>query len=156
MTKAAADDGDPGKNTPDGGENAAPSSDASKPALSGQRLDKWLWFARVAKSRTLAATLVTEGKIRINGDRVEKPAHTVRAGDTVTIVMRQRVRILKVLKFAAKRGSATVSAALFDDLSPPPPKPAERASASAGQREPGSGRPTKRERREMDRFRNGE
>jgi ribosome-associated heat shock protein Hsp15 len=148
---AAADDGEP-----DEDKNAVPRSGAANPAPTGQRLDKWLWFARVAKSRTLAATLVTEGKVRINGERVEKPAHTVRAGDTITIVMRQRVRILKVLKFAAKRGAATVAAALFDDLSPPPPKPAERASASVAPREPGSGRPTKRERREMDRFRNSE
>ena len=75
----------------------------------------------------------------------------MRVGDTVTIVMRERVRILKVAGFAAKRGSATLAAALFEDLSPPPPKPQDRIATVAA-REPGSGRPTKRERREMDRF----
>lgn len=126
-----------------------------------QRLDKWLWFARVAKSRTLSATLVTEGKVRVNGAKVAKPAHTVKLGDTVTIVMRQRMRVLRVLGMAQRRGSAEVAAGLFEDLSPPPPPkadtPAGEAAAMAGlpdaRREPGSGRPTKRERREIDRFR---
>ena len=125
---------------------------SSKPPLTELRLDKWLWFARVAKTRTLAAALVSEGKIRVNGVRIDKPANTLRAGDTVTIVMRERVRILKVVAFALKRGSATLAAALFEDLSPPPPRPLERAAAAVAAREPGSGRPTKRERRDMDRF----
>jgi ribosome-associated heat shock protein Hsp15 len=129
--------------------------------VSDQRLDKWLWFARVTKSRTLAATLVLEGKIRVNGERVAKPAHTLKAGDAVTIAMRQRVRILRVKGFGLRRGSAALASELFDDLSPPPVKANAvggdatdagfRGGADA-QRVPGSGRPTKRERRELDRF----
>jgi ribosome-associated heat shock protein Hsp15 len=128
--------------------------------INDQRLDKWLWFARVTKSRTLAATLVVEGKIRVNGERVAKPAHTLKVGDAVTITMRQRVRILRVVGFGLRRGSASVAAELFEDLSPAPVK-AEAAGVAVGagvggladaQRVPGSGRPTKRERRELDRF----
>lgn len=126
----------------------------------GQRLDKWLWFARVAKTRTLSATLVTEGKVRVNGVKVSKPAHAVKAGDTLTVVMRQRMRVLKVMGLAARRGSADVAARLFEDQSPPPPpradKPASGAAVVEGlpdaHREAGRGRPTKRERREIDRF----
>ena len=124
----------------------------------GQRLDKWLWFARVAKTRTLSAALVTEGKVRVNGTKVDKPAHGMRVGDAVTIVMRQRVRVLKVVSFAQRRGCAELAAALCEDLTPAPLKadtPSADGSVSAapaGLREPGSGRPTKRQRREMDRF----
>jgi ribosome-associated heat shock protein Hsp15 len=105
--------------------------------------------------------LVLEGKIRVNGERVAKPAHTLKAGDAVTIAMRQRVRILRVKGFGLRRGSAALASELFDDLSPPPVKANAvggdatdagfRGGADA-QRVPGSGRPTKRERRELDRF----
>jgi ribosome-associated heat shock protein Hsp15 len=90
--------------------------------------------------------------------KVVKPAHTVKIGETVTVVMRQRMRILKVAGIGARRGSADVAALLFEDLSPAPPAKAAEAGTNgaaegtAGQREPGSGRPTKRERREMERF----
>jgi ribosome-associated heat shock protein Hsp15 len=133
---------------------------AATNAVRDQRLDKWLWFARVTKSRTLAATLVLEGKIRVNGERVAKPAHTLKTGDAITIAMRQRVRILRVKGFAQRRGSAAIAAELFEDLSPAPVQ-VDRAgdatgtgfgAASDAQRVPGSGRPTKRERRELDRF----
>lgn len=123
-----------------------------------QRLDKWLWFARVAKTRTLSATLVSEGKVRVNGVKVIKPAHTVKPGDTVAVVMRQRMRILKVAGVGARRGSADVAALLFEDLSPAPPPKRDGGMADGGThvidgaREPGRGRPTKRERREMERF----
>ena len=80
-------------------------------AASRQRLDKWLWFARVAKTRTLAATLVTEGKVRVNKQRVSKPSHELRSGDAVTIALRQRVQVLRVVGFAERRGSAESAAA---------------------------------------------
>lgn len=131
--------------------------DANDAKAGAQRLDKWLWFARVAKTRTLSAAVISEGKVRVNGVKVIKPAHTVKNGDTVTVVMRQRMRILKVAGIGARRGSAEVAALLFEDLSPAPqPKTGAgaegEAHAIAGQRQPGSGRPTKRERREMERF----
>lgn len=58
-----------------------------------QRLDKWLWFARVVKSRTLASKLVADGGVRLNKQRVEKPSTTVRVGDVLTIGVHDRVRI---------------------------------------------------------------
>jgi ribosome-associated heat shock protein Hsp15 len=136
---------------------AAADDEANDSKAGAQRLDKWLWFARVAKTRTLSATLISEGKVRVNGVKVIKPAHTVKIGETVTVVMRQRMRILKVAGIGVRRGSADVAALLFEDLSPAlPAKTGEAgtsgADATAGQREPGSGRPTKRERREMERF----
>ena len=143
----------PGSHDGDDDEGAA-AGHASGAAVGTQRLDKWLWFARVVKTRTLAATLITEGKVRINGERVQKPSSTVRVGDIVTTLLRQQVRILKVAAFAQKRGSAPIAASLFADMSPPPAAkdPASAANNPAAKREAGSGRPTKRERRETDRF----
>ena len=120
----------------------------------GQRLDKWLWFARVTKTRTLAAALIVEGKVRVNGERVDKVSTTVRIGDALTIVLRQQVRVLVVMGFAARRGGAALAAAVYEDRTPKP-TPAEVALAKVSAdalREPGSGRPTKRQRRELDRF----
>lgn len=132
--------------------------DANDAKTGAQRLDKWLWFARVAKTRTLSAALISEGKVRVNGVKVIKPAHTVKTGETVTVVMRQRMRILKVAGIGARRGSAEVAGHLYEDLSPAPPPKSEGGTGAReapmidAHREPGSGRPTKRERRELDRF----
>jgi ribosome-associated heat shock protein Hsp15 len=136
------------------------SSDANEalPALPGtQRVDKWLWFARVVKTRTQAAALVTEGKVRVNKARIEKPALAVRAGDVLTIALNSHVRILEVVLPGAKRGNAPQAAALFKDLTPPP-VPRERLFEEApdGARDEGSGRPTKRERRLTDKWKDTE
>lgn len=139
-------------------------ADISQGMTSGpttQRIDKWLWHARTARTRTLAAELVTEGKVQVNGARIEKPSHVVRVGDTVTVVMRQEVHILRVAGFCERRGSASVAATLFVDLTvrvSPEVRAADerfRRDMSDGLREPGSGRPTKRERRQTDRFKQG-
>ena len=131
---------------------STPADGAAIQAGGTQRIDKWLWFARVVKTRTLAAKLVTEGCVRLNRVKVEKPSATVRIGDVLTIAVHTRVRILKVINPGAKRGSAPEAALLFKDLTPPaepmikpPPGPADRDA--------GSGRPTKRERRQTDRLR---
>jgi ribosome-associated heat shock protein Hsp15 len=122
-------------------------------AATSQRLDKWLWFARVVKTRTLAAGLVTEGHVRVNKQRAEKPALAVKAGDVLTIGIHGRVRILEVVLPGEKRGDATAAALLFRDLSPPPP-PRDRSFTEApdGEREAGAGRPTKRDRRLIDKW----
>ncbi len=116
-----------------------------------QRIDKWMWFARVVKSRTLAAELVTEGKVRLNRVRVEKASQTVRPGDVLTIALGSRVRVLEVRGAGTRRGPAAEAQSLFSDLTPPPP-PREEQQISAG-RDAGSGRPTKRERRLTDKLR---
>jgi ribosome-associated heat shock protein Hsp15 len=119
-----------------------------------QRIDKWLWFARMTKSRTLAAELVVAGRIRVNREKAEKPSQTVRPGDVLTIALGARARVLKVVATGVRRGPASEAAMLYDDLTPPPP-PADVKTALAASREPGAGRPTKRDRRAIDRFTGG-
>jgi ribosome-associated heat shock protein Hsp15 len=84
--------------------------------LERQRLDKWLWHARVVKARTSAAALVQAGHVRINGVREKAPGHTVKAGDVLTIALDRSVRVLKVLGFAERRGDASAAQVLYDDL----------------------------------------
>ena len=81
-----------------------------------QRLDKWLWHARVVKARTSAAALVEAGHVRINGIRERAPGHGVKLGDVLTIGLDRSVRILKVIGFAERRGDATAARVLYDEL----------------------------------------
>jgi ribosome-associated heat shock protein Hsp15 len=81
-----------------------------------QRLDKWLWHARVVKARTSAAALIEAGHVRVNGVREKAPGHSVKAGDVVTIGLDRTVRILKVAGFAERRGNASAACVLYDDL----------------------------------------
>ncbi|MGE5511107.1 MAG: RNA-binding S4 domain-containing protein [Bacteroidota bacterium] len=111
------------------------------------RLDRWLWFARVVKSRTLAAGLVEEGKVRLNRARISKPSQAVRVGDVLTIRVGPRVRILRVARLGQRRGPPAEAQTLYEELLPQPV--AEDAAAPVGERLAGSGRPTKRERRQI-------
>jgi ribosome-associated heat shock protein Hsp15 len=121
--------------------------------LDRQRIDKWLWHARVVRTRTTAAALADTGKVRVNGARIAASSKTVRLGDVVTIAL-DRVRVLKVLDFCERRGSAGVGRALYEDLSPPIHiQEAEEVEKAVANREPGTGRPTKRDRRALDRLR---
>ena len=81
-----------------------------------QRLDKWLWHARVVKARSSAVALVEAGHVRINGVREKTPGHAVKAGDVVTIGLDRGVRVLKVLGFAERRGDASAARVLYEDL----------------------------------------
>jgi ribosome-associated heat shock protein Hsp15 len=120
-----------------------------------ERLDKWLWFARVVKTRTLAAGLVEDGKVRINRTKIVKPSQSVRIGDVLTVSVGPRVRLLKVVALGVRRGPPSEAQTLFTDLTPPPQPQPGPAVAQAAERAPGAGRPTKRERREMERFKGG-
>jgi ribosome-associated heat shock protein Hsp15 len=84
--------------------------------LERQRLDKWLWHARVVKARTSAAALVAAGHVRINGVCEQAPGHSVKAGDVLTIGLDRSVRVLRVLGFAERRGDASAARVLYDDL----------------------------------------
>ena len=130
-----------------------------------QRLDKWLWYARAAKSRTLAAALVTEGKVRVNKERTSKPSQPVKAGDVVTLTVRGDVRVLEVKATGERRGPASQAALLFEELTQPrsnTKSQSQPGSLEVGQgasfelersgRAPGAGRPTKKERRDVDRL----
>lgn len=84
------------------------------------RLDKWLWHARFCKSRALAARLVSEGAVRVNSERVSKPATPVRVGDGLSFAQGGRVRAVRVLALGARRGPAPEAQALYLDLETPP------------------------------------
>ena len=81
-----------------------------------QRLDKWLWHARVVKARSTAAALVEAGHVRINGVRETAPGHAVKLGDVLTIGLDRSVRVLKVVGFSERRGDASSARVLYDDL----------------------------------------
>ena len=91
-----------------------------------QRIDKWLWHARVVRTRTAAAELAAAGHVRINGRRVDAPSRAVRPGDVVTVALDRAVRVVKVVAFAERRGSADDARALCEGREPPPGSPAGR------------------------------
>lgn len=129
-------------------ETAAP---AAQPGL---RLDKWLWYARFCKSRSLASQLCRDGRIRVNRIIVDKPNYTVRPDDVLTFAQGRHVRVIRVVALGVRRGPATEARTLYEDLAPPQQAAAAPAAdARPAQRPPGAGRPTKRERRETDRLR---
>lgn len=113
------------------------------------RVDRWVWAVRLFRTRSLAAAACRAGHVRVNGERA-KPATTVKVGDEVRV--RAGVeRIVEVRQVVARRVGAAVAANCLVDRTPPPP-PREEV-AVAGQRDRGAGRPTKRQRREIERLR---
>jgi ribosome-associated heat shock protein Hsp15 len=119
-----------------------------------QRLDKWLFFARVVKSRTLAQKLIEAGAVRVNSERVTASDHRVGAGDVLTMNVQRRLLVWKIVAAGSRRGPATEAAGLYEDLSPPvlPRGEVSAFDAAVAPRAPGAGRPTKKERRETDRL----
>ncbi len=114
------------------------------------RVDSWIWSVRLTKTRSQAAAECKAGHVRVNGERV-KPAQTVRPGDEVRLFHAGRERVVVVSRLVRKRVGAPVAAECFVDNSPPPP-PREDVLA-IGLRDRGAGRPTKRDRRDMQRLR---
>lgn len=84
--------------------------------VSRERIDKWLWHARVVRTRSAAASLVGSGHVRVNGVRVKQASHAVRQGDVLTIALDARVRLLKVEAFALRRGDAPSARSLYIEL----------------------------------------
>jgi ribosome-associated heat shock protein Hsp15 len=129
---------------------ADPEADESAPGR--LRVDKWLWFSRIVKSRTLAAGMIAEGKVRLNRERIDKPSQQLKVGDVLTVAAGARIRIVRVTALGHRRGPPAEAQALYEDLSPPPePRSQDPASGGSG-RDPGAGRPTKRDRRQIDRL----
>ena len=118
------------------------------------RLDKWLWFARIVKSRTLAQTMIKMGKVRVNGVKVSSPSHAVMPNDGITVTLDRQIKVLRIRAPGVRRGPAPEAQLLYEDLSPIAPKkdPLTRPAKQA-LRDEGAGRPTKKERREISRFR---
>lgn len=83
-----------------------------------QRLDRWLWHARIVKTRTLAANLVTSGHVRVNGRRAGQPSRVIRPGDVLTIALPSRVRVLKVADILQRRADSSAARRLYEPLTP--------------------------------------
>jgi len=105
------------------------------------RADKWLWHARFFKTRGLAAKTLSGGHVRVNSEKVHKPAQSIGPGDVLTFPQARRIRVVKVLALSDRRGPAPEARALYEDLTP------EAAPAPAAPRFEGKGRPSGKDRR---------
>jgi ribosome-associated heat shock protein Hsp15 len=114
------------------------------------RIDKWLWAARFFKTRSLAAQACAGGKVDVN-EEAAKPARPVRPGDRLRVTLPGGSRVARVLALSDRRGPAGQARTLYEDLTPPAPPRIRQARPSW--RPPGAGRPTKRERRDIERLR---
>lgn len=123
-----------------------------------ERLDRFLFFSRALKSRTLAQKVIEAGAIRVNSERTDRSDHKVGAGDVLTMSLHGRILVWRILDCGTRRGPASEAQGLYEDLSPPPLPRGELSpyDAAIAQRPEGAGRPTKKERRETDRLRGGE
>lgn len=115
-----------------------------------ERVDKWLWAIRLYKTRTAAGAACKAGHVQVNGDRA-KPSTDVRVGDRVTARVGDWRREVEVVALISTRVGAKVAVGCYADHSPPPPS-RDVTHLLEGIRDPGAGRPTKRDRREMERL----
>ncbi|WP_316356739.1 RNA-binding S4 domain-containing protein [Devosia sp.] len=120
-----------------------------------ERLDKFLFFSRALKSRTLAQKVIETGAIRVNSERTDRSDLKVGAGDVLTMNLHGRIVVWRILDCGSRRGPATEAQGLYEDLSPPTLPKAELSpyEAAIAPRGDGAGRPTKKERRDTDRLR---
>ena len=122
---------------------------ADQPNQDRRRIDKWLFFARIAKSRTLAQTWVEAGHVSVNGQKVRRSSSDVKVGDKLEIMTTERDVVAVVKAPGHRRGPSEEARQLYEDLSPPREKLTRFEQAI---RDPGSGRPEKKQRRDMDRL----
>jgi len=118
--------------------------------VSGVRVDRWLWSVRLTKTRTDATDACRAGHVRVNG-RPAKPAQSVSEGDRVEARLHGRDRVVEVVRAIENRVGAPIAAECFVDHSPPPPT--SDSIGALGRRDRGAGRPTKRDRRQVERWR---
>jgi len=123
--------------------------------LHKERLDRFLFFSRAVKSRTLAQKLIETGAVRVNSERTDRTDHKVGAGDVLTMSLHGRILVWRILDAGTRRGPATEAQGLYEDISPPSLPRAERSpyEAAIAERPVGAGRPTKKERRDTDALR---
>jgi len=114
------------------------------------RLDKWLWYARFFKSRSLAARFCDGRRVRLNRRVIDKASRQVRVGDVLTFPQARRIRVVRVVALGSRRGPAAEAEGLYEDLAPPVTESAP--APPAAHRERGTGRPTKAERRALERL----
>jgi ribosome-associated heat shock protein Hsp15 len=118
----------------------------------GLRADKWLWYARFFKSRSLAAKLCVSGQLRIAGQPVSKAHHLLRVGDVLTFPQGRHIRVVRIRALGSRRGPASEASELYEDLKPPTPDN-RLPIQGRGPRPEAGGRPTKKARRELERLR---
>ena len=123
-----------------------------------ERLDKFLFFSRALKSRTLAQKVIETGAIRVNSERTDRSDLKVGAGDVLTMSLHGRIVVWRILDCGTRRGPASEAQGLYEDMSPPALPKSERSpyDAAIATRGDGAGRPTKKERRDTDRLRDGD
>ena len=116
------------------------------------RIDKWLWVARFFKTRADANRLVAGGRLRLDGEPMSKPHRQVGEGHVLTFPKGEDIRVIRVLATAPRRGPASEARLLYEDLAPPEPGVIRSGDLPLPfeQRGKGAGRPTKRERRQID------
>ncbi|HEY3688552.1 MAG TPA: RNA-binding S4 domain-containing protein [Streptosporangiaceae bacterium] len=131
-------------------ETGAPGAPPLPPGPATARVDRWLWAVRLVKTRSEAAQACRGGHVRIN-DRAAKPAMPVKNGDEIRVRLHGRDRVVEVAHVIEKRVGAPIAARCYADNSPP--APARLPMPTLPRRDPGAGRPTKRDRRRMDRLR---
>lgn len=130
--------------------------EAESAPVGAQRLDKWLWYARITKSRTLAAQLVQDGKVRVNRARATKPSHIIRSGDVLTVVLRGHLQVLRVVAPGTRRGPPPEARLLYEAVVGGGARSASADPLAGPKGERGAGRPTKRDRRLADKLAEGE
>ncbi|MFE3828881.1 RNA-binding S4 domain-containing protein [Streptomyces sp. NPDC059092] len=129
---------------------SAGAAPVSAPGEGTARVDTWIWSVRLTKTRSQAAAACRAGHVRVNGERV-KPAYTLKQGDELRLRHAGRDRVVVVSRTVRKRVGPPVAAECYVDNSPPPPP--RELTPSVPVRDRGTGRPTKRDRREMERLR---
>lgn len=117
-----------------------------------QRLDKWLFFARMAKSRSLAQSYIQSGHVKVNGAAIRQPSHMLKVGDRLEIGFERMDKVLVVKSSGTRRGPYEEARLLYEDETPPREPSDSMTPLEQALRQPGSGRPTKKERRALDRF----
>ena len=117
-----------------------------------QRLDQWLYHARFFKTRTLAASLCKGGRIRVDGEKSSKSSTLVRPGQVLTFAQGGRIRVIRIESLAARRGPAAEAATLYQDLTPEQTRLKTRGPFAYPGRGRGTGRPTKKDRRALERL----
>ena len=127
-------------------------ADANRTGSAPVRLDKWLWYARFFKTRSLATKMISSGQLRINGEVTSKPHRKAQIGQVLTFVQGPYIRVIRIDEIGKCRGPAAEAATLYTDLDPPLARKTNEEvrlhNSRFESRLIGSGRPTKKDRRE--------
>ncbi|NRP12077.1 Heat shock protein 15 [Aliiroseovarius sp. xm-m-379] len=129
---------------------ATPSEETPPGGVSARmRADKWLWHARFFKTRGLATELIAAGHLRVNGEKISKPAFQIGPGDVLTFPQARLVRVVRISLLSVRRGPASEAQTLYEDLSPPQGENDFPPNMGAAPKFDGKGRPTKKDRRNL-------